>query len=50
MKLEWMRIVSRPLQYEQDNYVSMVLITNVGINLIRRDGEKRCPLYNKEQN
>jgi hypothetical protein len=50
MKLEWVRIVSRPLQYEQQNYVSMVLIRNVGISRIRTDGEKRCHLHNEEEN
>jgi hypothetical protein len=50
MKLEGMMIVSRPLQYEQENYVSTVLIRNLGIRHIRRDEEKRRPLHNEEEN
>jgi hypothetical protein len=50
MKLEWARTVSKPIQYEQENYVSMVLIRNMGIRRIQRDEEKRRPLHNEEEN
>jgi hypothetical protein len=41
IKQEWMRTVSRLLQYEQKNWVSMVAIQNMKIRHIKRDGGKK---------
>jgi hypothetical protein len=50
MKQEWVRTVSRLLQYEQKNWVSMVPIQNLKIRRIKRDGRKKLNLCNKEEN
>lgn len=50
MKQEGVRTVSRLLQYEQKNWVSMVSFQNLKIRHIKRDGGKKLTLCNKEKN
>jgi hypothetical protein len=41
MKHEWGKNVTRPLQYDQENWVSMVSITNLKIKTYKKRWQKK---------
>jgi hypothetical protein len=45
IKQRWGRTVSKPLQYEHDKWVGMVLIRNLEIRCVRTDGQNDNPPY-----
>jgi hypothetical protein len=44
------RNVSRPLQYDQENWVSTVLIRNLKIKTHKERWQKKITLFNEEEN